>query len=1204
MGNTLTGQIVAETYDSLLKVTDNNTITGTKKRITDGFGNDTPLLLSSTDVQIDGNLLLAGTISQYVRGDGSFATFTDVGLTSVGITLGSAGTDAGVSGSPLTSNGSITLNLPSASATNRGLLTATDWTTFNSKQGALTLTTTGSSGSSTFVGSTLNIPTYTLAGLGGVPTSRTLTINGTTFDLTANRSWTITDTGLTSVGVSMPSAFTVSNSPLTSNGTIAITGAGLASQYIRGDGTLANFPTTGGGGSSVSYYLNGSVNQGTILGNVYRELNKTPIIGAGTDFTINANGYIAQFITDANDPALLEIPAGNWNFEMFFSASSGGGSPSFYVELYKYNGTTFTLIASDSATPEGITNGTAIDLYTTALAVPQTTLTLTDRLAIRVYVTHSGRTITLHTENSHLCQVITTFSTGITALNSLTKQVQYLTVGTSGTDFTISSATDTHTFNLPTASATNRGALSSADWTTFNGKVATTRTISTTAPLSGGGDLSADRTLTISQATTSTDGYLSSTNWNTFNSKESALTFSSPLSRSTNTISIPVATSSINGYLSSTDWTTFNSKVPSTRTLTINGTAYDLSADRSWTIATGLSGTGTTNYVSKFTGTSSIGDSQIFDNGTNVGIGTASPTQKLDVNGNAVILGFLQAGDASVLGAPSYGLIPTAIIGKSPAGVLDIRNTNGTVNAGDTAGIIQFSVKGDATPGYTVARIDVSTQTNTTTGNSGGGNIKFLTSVGGTGAFPTERMRITNTGNVGIGVTVPTVKLDVSGAGLFSSSVTANSFIKSGGASTELLAANGSVVTAGTNITISGGTISAAAGSVDFNNLTNKTGGTGTYQTSGDFRAPIFYDSNDTTYFVNPNGTSNLVGLTVANTITGSITGSAGSVAWSNITSKPTLLQVNGNNETLNGVLNDGTTYWTTSATNAPTSYGSLLTVTGGIAWYNQLGFGTNDSMAFRQSINNNTSWTAWKTILNSSNYSAYSSFSGAVYGTIFYDANDTGYYLNPNGNSNLNVVGAQGRFYAGYDSGVQYSMSCSDWFRSSGGTGWYNATYAGGINMIDTTWVRVYGSKAFYVENQIAATGDVTAYYSDERLKEKKGNISNALEKILSLDGFYYINNELAKSVGYTEDKLQLGLSAQQVQKIAPEIVSLAPFDYETLEDGTVVSKSGEDYLTVNYAKLNPIIIEAIKEQQTIINNQQVQIEELKELVNKLINK
>ena len=57
MGNTLTGQIVAETYDALLKVTDNNQITGTKKRLTDGFGTDTPMLVSSTDVQIDGNFL-------------------------------------------------------------------------------------------------------------------------------------------------------------------------------------------------------------------------------------------------------------------------------------------------------------------------------------------------------------------------------------------------------------------------------------------------------------------------------------------------------------------------------------------------------------------------------------------------------------------------------------------------------------------------------------------------------------------------------------------------------------------------------------------------------------------------------------------------------------------------------------------------------------------------------------------------------------------------------------------------------------------------------------------------------------------------------------------------------------------------------------------------------------------------------------------
>ena len=505
------------------------------------------------------------------------------------------------------------------------------------------LTTSGSSGLSTLIGGVLNVPGYTLAGLGGVPTSRTLTINGTAYDLTADRTWSVgtitgvTATGpitssggttpiistsmatnkligrstagtgimeeitigtglslsagtlssansgtVTSVGLTMPAAFTVSNSPITGAGTIAVTGAGTASQYIRGDGALATYnPGGGGGGASVSYYLNGSVSQGTIGGVAYEEMNMVPVIGTGTDFTINADGYIAQFITDAGDPNKLLIPAGNWNFETYFNASSGGGSPSFYVELYKYDGTTFTLIASSSASPELITGGTSIDLYFTALAIPATTLLVTDRLAVRFYVTHSGRTITMHTENSNLCQVITTFSTGLTALNGLTTQVQNFATGTSGSDFNISSITDTHTFNLPTASASNRGALSSTDWSTFNGKqntitltttgtgaatfvsntlniptppaatftsltitgssgastliggvlnvpeytlsglggVPTTRNISTTSPLQGGGDLSADRTLSILQSSASQNGYLSSTDWSAFNGK-------------------------------------------------------------------------------------------------------------------------------------------------------------------------------------------------------------------------------------------------------------------------------------------------------------------------------------------------------------------------------------------------------------------------------------------------------------------------------------------------------------------------------------------------------------------------------------------------------------------------------------------------------------------------------------------------------------
>lgn len=80
-------------------------------------------------------------------------------------------------------------------------------TALNAKQNSLTLTTTGTSGAATLVGSTLNIPSYSISGLGGVPSSRTLTINGTTYDLSADRSWTIA-TGLT-VGTTPISSGTV-----------------------------------------------------------------------------------------------------------------------------------------------------------------------------------------------------------------------------------------------------------------------------------------------------------------------------------------------------------------------------------------------------------------------------------------------------------------------------------------------------------------------------------------------------------------------------------------------------------------------------------------------------------------------------------------------------------------------------------------------------------------------------------------------------------------------------------------------------------------------------------------------------------------------------------------------------------------------------------------------------------------------------------
>jgi hypothetical protein len=133
-------------------------------------------------------------------------------------------------------------------------------------------------------------------------------------------------------------------------------------------------------------------------------------------------------------------------------------------------------------------------------------------------------------------------------------------------------------------------------------------------------DLSADRSWTINSMVYPSAGIAVSTgsawgtsivdnssNWNDAYSYR-ITSATSPLSITSNVISISQSSGSVNGYLSSTDWTTFNSKV---------------------------GGSGTTNYIPKFTGSSTIGNSLIYDNGTTVAIGTTSPLSdnKLQVEG-------------------------------------------------------------------------------------------------------------------------------------------------------------------------------------------------------------------------------------------------------------------------------------------------------------------------------------------------------------------------------------------------------------------------------------------------------------------------------------------------------------------------------------------------------------------------------------------
>jgi len=97
-----------------------------------------------------------------------------------------------------------------------------------------------------------------------------------------------------------------------------------------------------------------------------------------------------------------------------------------------------------------------------------------------------------------------------------------------------------------------------------------------------------------------------------------------------------------------------------------------------------------------------------------------------------------------------------------------------------------------------------------------------------------------------------------------------------------------------------------------------------------------------------------------------------------------------------------------------------------------------------------------------------------------------------------------------------------------------------------------------------VTATGNITAYYSDDRLKTRLGDIENALDKVKTLDSFYYEANQTAQDLGY-EAIREVGISAQQVQAIMPEVVAPAPID--------------DKYLTVRYERLVPLLLAAIKE-------------------------
>lgn len=202
--------------------------------------------------------------------------------------------------------------------------------------------------------------------------------------------------------------------------------------------------------------------------------------------------------------------------------------------------------------------------------------------------------------------------------------------------------------------------------------------------------------------------------------------------------------------------------------------------------------------------------------------------------------------------------------------------------------------------------------------------------------------------------------------------------------------------------------------------------------------------------------------------------------------------------------------------------------------------------------------------------------------GGIYYDSANTGYYLDPASTSNLYRMTMAERITVGTFPNSTTNTG-EAWFgrASDRNQGTYTIQLGGNsasnrqFEVVDYAWSVVLASVSS--AGTLSASGDVIAYASDCRLKQNVVPITGALSKIKCINGVSYTWKDGIDCLGFTpSSKQDVGVLAQEIQQVLPEVVKPAPFDQMNGK-----SKSGENYLTVKYEKIVPLLIEAIKEQQ-----------------------
>ena len=307
---------------------------------------------------------------------------------------------------------------------------------------------------------------------------------------------------VTSVGT----AGLISGGPITTSGTIttAMNTAKLVGRYTAGSGIMEEITVGSGLTLTGAGVLNNTATP-TPTGyyGAFQDNTTQTAALANTAYAVKLNttdltNGVSVFNDGSGNPTRITLAnTGIYNIQFSLQLEKTSGSGNFTVDVWvRKNGVDIpnttgkvVLTGSANASPVVAAWNYVLDLAANDYVQLMWSTSNNNSIILAAVATppHPGIPSAILTVTQ---QAGIMAGTGITAINSLTGAAQSLVVGTGGTDFAVTSSGTTHTFDLPTASAANRGALSSADWSTFNGKAdlaSPAFTGTPTAPTAAGG---------------------------------------------------------------------------------------------------------------------------------------------------------------------------------------------------------------------------------------------------------------------------------------------------------------------------------------------------------------------------------------------------------------------------------------------------------------------------------------------------------------------------------------------------------------------------------------------------------------------------------------------------------------------------------------------------------------------------------------------